>query len=188
MKKVLLLLMMTLAALANVNAASVETDGEIVAGMNVAYYDLSNCSSRIGFHAGFRVNFGLPSVHQGLYANGAVLLSLRGSKIGNMTLNPFYMDVPIHLGYRYRVSDDVALLGEFGPYVGIGLFGKTKGIDVFSAEGGLRRFDVGLGLRIGAEFNHKVSTSLGYDFGLNDIAKDVKAKNRNFYISLGYKF
>ena len=188
MKKVFVLLLVTVATMANAYAASEKTDAELVAGMNVASYDVSSANSRIGFHTGVRVNFGLPNVQQGLYANGAILLSLRGAKVADYNFNPFYLDIPIHLGYRYRVTSDVALIGEFGPYFGIGLFGSTDGLDVFSDEFGLKRFDVGLGLRVGAEFNNKITTSLGYDFGLIEVADDTKAKNRNFYISLGYKF
>ena len=64
-----------------------------------------------------------------------------------------------------------------------------------------KRFDFGLGLRIGAEIKQKYSLSLGYDFGLlncwnsnywGDEDEDIDlvntVKNRNFYISLGYKF
>ena len=180
--------MVAIATISNVYAASEKSDAEVVVGMNVASYDVSTTSSRIGFHAGVRVNFGLPNVTQGFYANGAVLLSLRGGKVGDCTFNPYYLDIPIHLGYRYHVTNEVALLGEFGPYFGIGLFGSTEGVDVFSAEGGIKRFDVGLGLRVGAEFNNKISTSLGYDFGLNEVSDHAKINNRNFYISLGYKF
>jgi hypothetical protein len=83
-------------------------------------------------------------------------------------------------------------------------------VDGCMSDGGLyktnlsdefKRFDFGLGLRIGAEIKQKYSLSLGYDFGLlncwnsnywGDEDEDIDlvntVKNRNFYISLGYKF
>lgn len=184
MKKILITIVVALSALIS-NARS---DAEVVAGMNVATFDNSAASSRIGFHAGVRINFGIPSTSQGLYANAAALLSLRGAQASNITFNPFYLDVPIHLGYKYAVSENVGIFGEFGPYVAVGLFGSTEGEDVFGDHIGMKRFDAGLGLRAGVEFNRKVNASLGYDFGLVDVTSETKLKNRNFYISLGYKF
>ncbi len=67
------------------------------------------------------------------------------------------------------------------------LFGQTDGEDVFGDDG-YKRFDFGLGLRAGLEFNQKVPVSIGYDFGLLDINDGVSAKNRNLTLSVGYKF
>ena len=160
---------------------------EVVAGMNVANVDASGASSRIGFHAGARMTLGIPSVSHGFYGNAAALLSLKGFKAVGITLNPFYLDIPVHFGYKYAVNNNLALLGEFGPYFGIGLFGQTDGEDVFGDDG-YKRFDFGLGLRAGLEFNQKVPISIGYDFGLLDINDGVSAKNRNLTLSVGYKF
>ena len=64
----------------------------------------------------------------------------------------------------------------------------ATGYDVFSDEVGYKRFDFGLGLRAGLEFNQKVPVSIGYDFGVLDVADDASAKTRNLTISVGYKF
>ena len=73
------------------------------------------------------------------------------------------------------------------PYFGVGLFGKTDGEDMFGDEG-FKRFDFGLGLRAGLEFNNKIPVSIGYDFGVLDVFDEVSAKTRNLTISIGYKF
>ena len=39
---------------------------------------------------------------------------------------PYYLSVPLQLGYRFRLSDDVALSIAAGPSVSFGLFGKTN--------------------------------------------------------------
>ena len=188
MKKIYSILIVALATMMGFSAQAGAPQWEIVAGMNVANVDASGCSSRIGFHAGIRSTFGIPSVNNGFYANAGALLSLKGFKGAGITLNPFYLDIPVHAGYKYAVNDNLALFGEFGPYFGIGLFGKTDGVNVFSDEGGYKRFDFGLGLRAGLEFNQKVPVSIGYDFGVLDVADEVSAKNRNLTISVGYKF
>jgi hypothetical protein len=53
---------------------------------------------------------------------------------------------------------------------------------------GFKRFDFGLGLRAGLEFNNKIPVSTGYDFGVLDVFDEVSAKTRNLTISVGYKF
>lgn len=40
--------------------------------------------------------------------------------------NAYYLEVPVHFGYKHTVSDKFALFGEFGPYFACGLFGKTS--------------------------------------------------------------
>ncbi|MBQ9219314.1 MAG: porin family protein [Muribaculaceae bacterium] len=189
MKKILITLLVAIAAWTGATAAD-NIDKEIVLGMNVASYNGPSFSSRIGFHAGVRFTLGLPRVTQGLYVNAAAMLSLRGGSADSVTFNPFYLDIPVHLGYRYAINNGVAIFGEAGPYVGVGLFGTTYGKSMFSDEVGLRRFDMGLGLRAGVEFRRKLVTSMGYDFGLTNVASEegIKLKNHNYYISLGYKF
>ena len=160
---------------------------ELVAGMNVANLDASGASSRIGFHAGIRTTLGIPNADNGFYVNASALLSLKGCKAGGYTLNPYYLDIPVHAGYKYAINESVAIFGEFGPYFGVGLFGKTDGEDMFDDDG-FKRFDFGLGLRAGLEFNNKIPVSIGYDFGVLDVFDEVSAKTRNLTISLGYKF
>ena len=71
---------------------------------------------------------------------------------------------------------------------------------------GFKRFDTGLGFRFGAELSHKYIFAIGYDFGLINLYKEGEnedeyefgyeediditgtLKNRNLYISLGYRF
>ena len=160
---------------------------EVVAGMNVAKLNVSGASSRIGFHAGIRATYDIQSADQGFYVNAAALLSLKGCKAEGVKLNPYYLDIPVHAGYKYEVNESVALFSEFGPYFGIGLFGKTGGENVFG-DGGFKRFDFGLGLRVGIEICDKVPVSLGYDFGMLDVFDGVSAETRNLTVSVGYKF
>ena len=149
----------------------------------------------------------------------AALLTLKGAKIDGGSLasikfNPYYLEVPVRVGYKYAVNDDFSLFGSVGPYMAVGLFGKAKlsignaigdwaDIEGMESVGGLegksvsedifgddgfKRFDFGLGLKAGVEFNKKYQVALSYDFGLIDVQKDLGMKNRNLMISLGYMF
>ncbi len=187
MKNLLSLLIALLLSAGTVaSAKGVQYEG--VLGMNISDLDASPFSSRVGFHIGVRGTYAFQRQTKGVYVNGAALLSLKGAKAGGITFNPFYLEIPIHLGYKHPIASNVALFGEFGPYFGIGLFGTADGHDVFSDEVGFERFDAGLGLRVGFEFSRKFNAAIGYDFGLTDVTNDASIKNSNVTISVGIKF
>jgi hypothetical protein len=102
------------------------------------------------------------------------------------------------VGYRFSINEKLSFFGEFGPYFGIGVCGKYNA-DGFEPNffddatssfvgGKPKRFDVGLGVAVGAEYS-KFQLRAGYDFGLTGVW-DVSnsAKNRNFYVGVGYMF
>ena len=168
-------------------ANNLEFEG--VLGMNLSTINNDGIRFRPGFHAGVRAIYQIPSVTQGFYVNATTLLSFKGFKTDSISFNPFYLDIPIHAGYRYDFDERYAAFVEAGPYVGIGLFGKSQGKDIFSDEVGYKRLDVGVGLRGGLVFRQKVSISLGADFGFIEVLdRYYKAKPRNIALSFGYKF
>ena len=209
MKKVLLFLVLVAMSVVSVNAQDNLKWG-VMAGMNVSKYTITGFDSRIGFHAGVKAELGLSQEASGAYMDFAALLTLKGAKVDGGSLasikfNPYYLEVPVHVGYKYAVNDDFALFGNVGPYIAVGLFGKVKAKvdgniadlgelgtnsaseDIFGDDG-LKRFDFGLGLKAGVEFSKKYQLAISYDFGLVEVAKDLGMKNRNLMISLGYMF
>lgn len=212
------MLVVALTTIMSFSAHSETPQLEIVAGMNVSNHDASDARSRIGFHAGIRSTFGFPSVDNGFYVNAAALISLKGCKADGITSNPYYLDIPLHAGYKYAINESVAIFGELGPYFGIGLWGLKNHIptrpkledydDMLEyeddlqgwinkyidgpkntfSEKGYKRFDFGLGVRAGIEFSKKIPVSIGYDFGVIDLVDEVSAKTRNLTVSIGYKF
>ena len=209
MKKVLLFFVLVAMSVVSVNAQDNLKWG-VMAGMNVSKYTITGFDSRIGFHAGVKAELGLSQEASGAYMDFAALLTLKGAKIdggsiASIKFNPYYLEVPVHVGYKYAVNDDFALFGNVGPYIAVGLFGKAKAkvdgniadleeLDTDSAsedifgDDGLKRFDFGLGLKAGVEFSKKYQLAISYDFGLVEVAKDLGMKNRNLMISLGYMF
>ena len=210
MKRKLPLFMCALLATAFVSAQELRFG--ITGAMNVANYAMDvdgvsfNPDSRIGFRAGLRMEMEAPFIYDGFYFDGEVLLSAKGAKLDttmgysatSIVARPYYMEIPIHIGYRYMFGNgNFGIFGSFGPYMGVGLFGTNKvtagGVeskpDTFSSDG-LKRFDFGVGLRAGvAMFNH-YRIYVGYDWGLIDIAKSSgnKINNRNFYVGAAYMF
>ena len=162
--------------------------GCVMAGMNVSKYTITGFDSRIGFHAGVKAELGLSqdANGSGAYMDFAALLTLKGAKIDGGSLasikfNPYYLEVPVRVGYKYAVNDDFSLFGSVGPYMAVGLFGKAKlkvdgdiadiaelggnsmSEDIFGDDG-LKRFDFGLGLKAGVEFSKKYQVAISYDF------------------------
>ena len=164
---------------------------ETTLGLNVS--DLGGLGSRTGFHIGARFEIPIFAMNEKTYINAGTILSLKGCSqnhriLGSIKTNPYYLDIPIHFGYRHSITRKVSVFAEAGPYFSIGLFGKHK-IEQISAtadggsdpnivkedytenvfgSNGLKRFDFGLGFRIGAELQKRYSVSLGYDWGLID--------------------
>lgn len=173
-----------------------------------------------------------------LYLSSAIEFANKGAKfdllnnneeqgtsvsIKESTVAASYLQVPVHLGYKFDLSEKTRLMIQAGPYIAYGISGQTEFGDevVLKTPGGtttmnlneymrhlpynslidtwmrgketfsdthFREFDWGIGIGLGVEYEH-VNISFKYDFGLYDISRgDGKVKNRNAYVTLGYKF
>lgn len=169
MKKVLLLMAMLTIGLASINAQDNLRWGATV-GMNSSNFSITGFDSKIGFHAGVKAEVGLPQISEGVYLDMGALLTLKGAKIdggsaASIKFNPYYLEIPVHIGYKYAVNENFAIFGNAGPYLAIGLFGKAKAegdiLDEYEfddnstnvfGDDAMKRFDFGLGLKAGVEF------------------------------------
>lgn len=191
MRKFLFYAMIAIVAFA-AKAQHSDIDVEVVAGVNSANISYGGIVSRTGFHAGLRLSKDLKffTEENAIYSNVGALLSLKGGKEktddGNIIYNPYYLEVPVHVGYSYQANPNYKFYFEMGPYLAVGLFGKTEGATVFG-DLDFRRFDVGAGFRTGVQIYKHYSLSLGYDVGFINVQKGTGA-NKNFYLSAGYKF
>ena len=130
MKKILVLFALTAIAMVSVNAQDNLKWG-VMAGMNVSKYTFTGFDNRVGFHAGVKAELGLSQEASGAYMDFAALLTLKGAKIdggsiATVKFNPYYLEIPVHVGYKYAVNENFALFGSVGPYLAVGLFGKAK--------------------------------------------------------------
>lgn len=204
MKKILVLFALLMTGVMGIHAQEGLKWGAM-AGMNSSKFSTDGFDSKVGFHVGIKAEKDLPQIAQGVYLDMAALLSLKGTQInGNdasLKFNPYYLEIPIHMGYKYAINDNFAIFGNFGPYFAVGLFGKMKatGYLIDEVEGltsihdsakvfgsnAMKRFDFGLGLKAGVEFFQKYQVSIGYDWGLLDNIEDSGNKNRNLMLSVG---
>lgn len=189
-------------------------------------YNLSTPSaydSQSGFHVGLKGELGLPQAAKGLYMDFGLLLSSHGRKtpgyyyndfansVGASSSNytssweytPYYLNIPVHVGYKFPAGRNVSLFVNAGPYFNIGLFGKAKETiipengeattytvadNVFSDKV-QERFDWGLGFRAGVEIARHLQLGIGYEWGMKNVCKNgLDCKNRTFTASCAYMF
>lgn len=167
--------------------------------------------SKIGFHVGVRANKEFPSVTKGFYGNVGAFISSKGSSddlSGTTESRAYYLDIPVHVGYKKNLNDKFALFGEAGPYLGCGLLGTTKTTTPFAGKAGTTtgfaglagtttkdkaetttedffesapRIAYGLGVRVGMEFKQKYTASIAYDHSLS-------LDFNSLMLTVGYKF
>lgn len=196
-------------------------------------YNLSAPSaydSQSGFHVGVKGELGFPQAVKGLYADFGLLLASHGWKTpsyyysgsravettpgttpgtsssgytSSWEYTPYYLSIPVHLGYKFSMGRNVSLFVNAGPYFNIGLSGKaketitpdngkattyTRADNVFSSKI-QERFDWGLGFRAGIEVVRHIQVGIGYDWGMKNVNKNgVDNKNRTFTASCAYMF
>ncbi len=155
--------------------------------------------TKVGYRFGFICDAGLS---RSFYLQPGLYFTSLGAKLDvedvTATVNLHYSQLPVLASFRIALSDRVKVHLNAGPYVSIGLAGKQKAegikVNAFSDEGGLDRFDWGLSFGAGIGIN-KFYFGLGYDLGLANILNDeiwdtdqVKCRNRNLHISVGFNF
>ena len=166
--------------------------------------------SKIGFHVGVRANKEFPSVTKGFYGNVGAFISAKGSSPNSLGTesSAYYLDIPVHVGYKKNLNDKFALFGEAGPYLGCGLWGTTKTTTPFAGKAetatwfadkaetttkdkaetttedffeSAPRIAYGLGVRVGMEFKQKYTASIAYDHSLS-------LDFNSLMLTVGYKF
>lgn len=210
MKQKSLLLIAFILFLLKVNAQESIKLG-VQAGLNFSKYTAADLDYNTGFNLGITAQKNL--LNSPLYLSSGLFITKKGGKEDltpdNLKINAYYLELPMHIGLKQRLSNSFTLYEEVGPYFSYGLYGKTKtdGYDgTLNYDGDskkvhvdatsqntfsyLKRFDMGVGLKIGIEFKNRYNLSMGADWGLLKVnsIRDTKAKNFNFSINLGYKF
>jgi hypothetical protein len=126
-----------------------------------------------------------------------------------------YLQIPLMIGYKYRVSDGTNIYVAAGTYFAYAIYGKGKysissvnnsGTAVTHAESNhdsfddmeLKKFDFGLSGNIGVVYD-RYSINVGYEHGLLNLQKDISNRDlmafrqdtwRNLaaICTLGYRF
>ena len=200
--------MLVVAMLAMVTAVSAQMNLGVKGGVNMSNFygdELDDKNVKIGFHIGLAADYDFAynsAIQTGLFftTKGAKYTSSFGDASGELTVNPMYLQIPVHYAYKIDVSPGTRVVLHAGPYAAYGVGGKSKlsgsvgdigaeyEEDVFGDDR-FKRFDAGLGLGVGAEFG-PLLFDIGWDMGLVNIVDSDNGdlKNQNAYLSVGYKF
>ncbi len=195
--------------LAMVTVASAQMNLGVKGGVNMSNFygdELNDNNVKIGFHIGLAADYDFAynsAIQTGLFftTKGAKYSSSVGEASADVTVNPMYLQLPVHYAYKIDVSPGTRVVLHAGPYAAYGVGGKSKlsgsvgdvggetESEVFGDDGFLKRFDAGLGLGVGFEFG-PLLLDLGWDMGLVNIADSDNSdlKNQNAYLSVGYRF
>ncbi len=180
--------------------------------------------SKLGYHVGAYVDV---PIMGGIYVGSGLTFAMKGSKfakketgvieqikdyvgIGDSNeITMHYLQIPVNIGYKLKVSPGLRLGIQTGPYFATALGGSYKrGIagviesyDIFK-EGvtnvTAKRFDFGWGAAAMLYLGNYYGT-VGADFGLLKVTKEVSGsqtsanssvdyRNAQVYIGLGYCF
>lgn len=201
-------------------------------GMNISNFRYPNSpvegltDPKAGFNLGVRGEYMLPSCY-GVFVNLGVNYTMKGAKVDVLSdvdnqsctakYRPCYIEIPLHVGYRFNILENLGVYADFGPYFAIGVNGKEKfdfdsdAVEDYSRKffrnskmglGEIQRYDFGLGFRVGTEYANHHSLTFSFDWGLTDMYRDSyrkeffkeneyelgKLKNFNAGITYGYRF
>lgn len=185
-------------------------------GLNLSKPKISNLHT--GFRLGGLIGYDLSSHDHRPYLEAELLLSEKGwndktgmntegnsDAIGTYYCHAYYLEVPLRFGWKWAPSDRFALKVGLGPYLAYGLWGKLglkdpNGDDVSKDEYNIpkhlfgniyRRFDWGLGGKVGMELRGHWSIDLGYEASFLRSEKHTTIfphKDRSWVISATYIF
>jgi opacity protein-like surface antigen len=202
MKKVLLIVVVTLLGLGNANAQEVKLGAKLGLNLSSLRSDM-DFDSKIGFNLGVfaEINLSDKLIFQPelLYSTqGASFEQSFDSNSFKVTNSVDYLNIPLIL--KYGVTDKLFL--EFGPQLGFLLSGESKYEETFGGETTSETEDIkeftnsiDFGLNFGVSFDiaENIMIAARYNLGLSNIideedSDDEKLQNSVFSLSLGYRF
>ena len=188
MKKLFLMVVMAIATL----TVSAQVDqgfrmgARVNAGVSNVIFEGDKCT--FGYGLGWIAEYNFSS---NLFLQSGVGLENIAHKEDGIdgTINSVYAQLPIHLGYRTGIGNESSFFIQGGPTIGIGLFGSditsnNQTINYFDLA---RRFDLGIGGRVGIEFN-KYQISAGVNYGLTKVFEGIDAHTLSANIGFAYMF
>lgn len=146
-----------------------------------------------GYNVG--IAFDRPIGGSGMFWGSGLQLATKGFKIGydgeEMKLNANKLEIPLNLGYKFGINDDLAVDVRAGGFVNFDLFGKVtetydgdeESINIGDLED-YDRLSAGMQFGVGVWYQ-KLNFNITYQAGL---LKANEMKEKNWMFSVGYAF
>lgn len=110
----------------------------------------------------------------------------KGTKSDGVTLDLYYLQVPIVAAYRMNLTDEWNLALKAGPYFAYAVSDKVSDGD-YSESFGANEFDAGLDAGLDFE-HHRFVFGVEAEMGFLKLMDGLSAKNLAFYATIGWKF
>lgn len=216
MKKILL----SLLALGCFSAANAQTFrfGPTVGGnLNIS----DETKTKIGFAVGAKAEMNFNNLENGWFMDASVLFNNRNRQSEKYYTNEgiysnnetkltlcwkystYSLLVPVNVGYRFRLSDNLNLLAAVGPYADFGLTGTDK-VTTTDAKGHSKeekvssnvygdklfnRVNFGFDAKVGVEIAKHYQLNLSYSRGFTNIFKGgLNTKAQDLQLGFSYMF
>ena len=151
----------------------------------------------IGNTTGYVVGlaFDRPIGGSGVFWGMGLQLATKGYKYSEegyeMSLNANKLEIPLNFGYKYNITDDIAVDGRIGGFINYDVFGNYKesyeGEEESISLGDLDYDRLGAGIQFGVGvWYQSLNFNITYQKGLID--QFDGGKENNWMISLGYAF
>ncbi len=202
MKNFKILLCVLLFLSVGVRAQSFKSDIlGVRAGINIANIDFrgGDPDSKAGFLVGAVYERRLLKFRP-LYVETGLFFAQKGCDFEepDSKLNAIYLQIPLMVKYRFRLSERVTLAPMAGAYYAVGIGGnlKTPQMREETFDEYCKRSDFGLRFAAQAQWTHFLF-SVGYEVGLVDFGRaieslytrvDSRMRTRNLYLEVGYNF
>ena len=186
-----------------VQVSNAQTSWGIKGGANFANMSITAAGMSVSQESNTQFHIGIVQdidLKNNVYFNTGLLYSVKGFKFQGATENINYLVVPLNLGYKFPLGQTKSkLLLQAGPYLAYAVSAKDnydgQSVDVPFGPGGLRRFDAGLGIGAGVDFN-PIVLSVNYELGLTNAFDNgniaeyqgAKATNNVVQLSIAYMF
>lgn len=183
----------------------------ITAGINVSSFSAAGYDYAAGVQAGFDLMIDASDIFENTHLRTQLKYSMKGAKgpdirivdensnstetsysTYNVYFTTHYIEIPVHVGYSWRLDDDWTIVADTGPYfaVGLGGFGREEGKAFpkhlsFFKKYDAHRFDFGWGVQAGLLFSQELMLNVSYDWGFKNITPEF-LQNTNFAVGLTY--
>jgi hypothetical protein len=132
--------------------------------------DNRHITGKAGLEAGPTLYYAL---RENIYLNSGAMFSIKNFKVGDGSLNLYYIEVPLSVGYAVPLGG-LDFYAQAGPYVGIKLgerFTINNHEDSDDEDYGVGSFNAGVGLAGGINIK-RFKIEVGYQYGLKNVLKE----------------
>ena len=210
MRKILLSLV-ALCCFYSANAQTFRFGPTVVGNLNIS----NGTKTKLGFAVGAKAEMDFNNVEHGWFMDASVLFNNRNIQSETYSYNEtnlgqywkystYSLLVPVNVGYKFRLSDNLNLLAAIGPYADFGLTGTDK-VTTTDAKGHSKeekvssnvygdklfnRVNYGFDAKVGVEIAKHYQLNLSYSRSFNNLFKGsgINAKAQDIQLGFSYIF